>query len=261
MKGFRPLASGSKGNCLYVGTSHTKVLIDMGIGIRQLTERLASCNVDLSDIDAVLITHEHHDHIAGLRSLVQKYGIPVFANVETAKGIVESLKGECLPFKIFATGETFEWKDLEIHPFSIPHDTSDPVAFILRTGGIKLGVCADLGYVTSLVGNKLQQCDYLYLEANHQPEMVHACSRPAYLKQRILGRSGHLSNAACAELLYQVYHPGVKHVYLAHLSEECNHPDLAMLTVQNRLRQHPELCEKTVMTIAKQNEPSDFVAF
>lgn len=236
MKGFCPLASGSKGNCVYLGTGQTKVLIDAGISAKSLQLRLSEINVDLSDIDAILITHEHTDHIQGLKTLAYKMGIPVLANHETAKGIVDTFH-DCPKFKIFSTGETFEFGDLEIHPFSIQHDTMDPVAFTIQTGGLKLGFCTDLGFVTTLVQSKLQGCDYLYLESNHQISMVHASSRPMIYKQRVLSRSGHLSNDACGTLLSQIYHPKLKHVHLAHLSSECNSPETALEVVHKILEE------------------------
>ncbi len=235
MFGFCPLASGSKGNCIYFGTENTKILIDAGISAKVIKERLAEINVDLAAIDAILITHEHTDHIRGLQMLGLKMGIPVFANSETAKGIYASLN-EVPKFKIFSTGETFEFGDLEIHPFSIQHDTLDPVAFTIKTGGIKVGFCTDLGFATTLVKNQLQDCDYLYIEANHQPSMVHASARPMVYKQRVLSRQGHLSNEDCADLIAHVMHPKLKHVHLAHLSSECNCPELALQIVQNKLQ-------------------------
>jgi phosphoribosyl 1,2-cyclic phosphodiesterase len=234
VRGFCPLASGSKGNCIYLGTHDTKILIDAGISARSLKSKLAEISVDIAEIEAILITHEHTDHIQGLKILSQNYSIPVLANQETAKGIVESL-GFCPKFKIFSTGEPFEFGDLEIHPFSIPHDTPDPVAFTIRNGNQKLGFCTDLGFVTSLVRHELQQCSYLYIEANHQPSMVHASARPMVYKQRVLSRNGHLSNEACGELLAHVAHSGLKHVHLAHLSSECNTPETALATIRTIL--------------------------
>lgn len=236
MKGFCPLASGSKGNCIYFGTENTKILIDAGLSTKAIKNKLEAINVDLSDIDAILISHEHSDHIQGLRVLAYKYGIPVLANTETAKGIVECFH-DCPKFKIFSTGETFEFGDLEIHPFSIQHDTLDPVAFTIRVNSLKLGFCTDLGFVTTLVTNQLQGCDYLYVEANHQPSMVHASARPMVYKQRVLGRSGHLSNESCGKLLSDVAHPNLKHVHLAHLSSECNTPETAISVVKGILRE------------------------
>ncbi len=234
MKGFCPLASGSKGNCIYLGTNQTKILIDAGISTKVLQARLSEINVDLSDIDAILITHEHMDHILGLKTLAFKKGIPVFANHETAKGIVETFR-DCPKFKIFSTGERFEFGDLEIHPFSIQHDTLDPVAFTIRMNNLKLGFCTDLGFATSLVQFQLNDCDYLYVESNHEPSMVHASSRPMVYKQRVLSRSGHLSNDACGNLLANVYSPKLKHVHLAHLSSECNSPETAIKIVRGIL--------------------------
>ena len=177
MKGFCPLASGSKGNCIYVGTDKTKILIDAGLSARAISERLSEIHVSLDEIDAILITHEHTDHIRGLEQLACRRSIPVFANSDTARGIYEVL-GICPTFKIFSTGEPFEFQDLEIHPFSIQHDTFDPVAFTIKVDGLKLGFCADLGFATTLVKSALKNCDYLYIEANHQPSMVHASPRP-----------------------------------------------------------------------------------
>lgn len=234
MKGFCPLSSGSKGNCTFLGTQNTKILIDAGISAKNIRERLAKIGVQLEEIDAILITHEHSDHILGLKTLAFQLKIPILANHETAKGIVDTLK--CCPkFKIFSTGETFEFGDLEIHPFSIPHDTLDPVAFTIKLDKLKLGFCTDLGFATSVVQTQLRHCDYLYLEANHQPSMVHASARPPRLKQRILSKSGHLSNEACGQLLTQVFHSDLKHVHLAHLSNECNTPETALNVIQEIL--------------------------
>lgn len=253
MKGFCPLASGSKGNCIYVGTEHTKILIDAGISTKMIKSRLEEINVDLGDIDAILITHEHGDHIQGLKVLAYKMGIPVFTNSETAKGIAEYFH-DCPKFKIFSTGETFEFGDFEIHPFSIQHDTLDPVAFTIRVNDLKLGFCADLGFVTTLVKNQLQNCDYLYVEANHQISMVHASPRPMVYKQRVLSRVGHLSNEACGNLLSEVAHPNLKHVHLAHLSSECNSHETALSVVRGILEQngiHLDMCVAPQEMISK----------
>lgn len=230
MQGFCPLASGSKGNSIFVGTKNTRILIDAGLSCKATQEKLDLIDINLRDIDAILITHEHVDHIRGLSTIAEKHNIPIFANSDTAHAILETL--DTSPkFKIFSTGETFEFGDLEIHPFSIQHDTLDPVAFTVRTPTLKLGFCTDLGFVTTLVKNHLQACDYLYIEANHEPSMVHSSPRPMVYKQRVLSRQGHLSNQQCAALLQEIAHPGLKHIHLAHLSEECNHPQKALDTI------------------------------
>ncbi len=257
MKGFCPLASGSKGNSIYLGTDETKILIDAGISGRAIKTRLAEIDVTVDEIDAILVTHEHGDHIQGLKVLALKHQIPVFANSETAQAIVDQLR-DCPKFKIFSTGESFEFADLKIHPFSIQHDTVDPVAFTIQTKEHKLGFCADLGFVTSLVRAQLQECDYLYLEANHEPSMVHACPRPMVYKQRVLSRSGHLSNQACAELLCDVAHPGLKHVHLAHLSSECNSPEIALNVIGEILQNQGIELE---MCIAPQDKISRAIYF
>ena len=257
MKGFCPLASGSKGNCIYLGTDNTKILIDVGLSAKATVAKLAEINVNIKEIDAILVTHDHFDHIQGIKGLSLKMGIPVFANSETAKGIVHHFQ-ECPKFKIFSTGETFEFGDLEIQPFSIQHDTLDPVAFTIKFNDQKIGVCADLGFVTSLVQNQLKDCDYLYIEANHQPSMVHASSRPMVYKQRVLGRSGHLSNEACGQLLTQIAHPNLKHVHLAHLSSECNSPEMALTVIQNILQNQGMHLE---MSVAPQQMISKAIYF
>lgn len=233
-EGFCPLASGSKGNCLYFGTKKTKILIDAGLSGRATEKKLSEIGVALDEIQAILISHEHTDHVQGLKTLAFRYGIPVLANSETAKGIY-GIFHDCPTFKIFTTGEPFSFGDIEIHPFSIQHDTADPVAFTLKVDSLKIGVCTDLGFATTLVRTHLKECDYLYVEANHEPSMVHASSRPLVYKQRVLGRSGHLSNEACASLLADVLHSKLKHVHLAHLSQECNSPKTALSIVKEKI--------------------------
>lgn len=255
MKGFCPLASGSQGNAIYVGTEQTKIIIDAGISARLLEKRLSEINVDLADIDAIIITHEHTDHIKGLATLGCKMGFPVFANSDTARAIYEIL-GEAPKFKIFSTGEPFEFGDIEFHPFSIQHDAVDPVGFAILMNDLKIGILADLGFPTSLVVSQLQACDYLYLEANHQVEMVHSCARPAIYKQRVLGRLGHLSNLQCAELLKALLNPKLKHVHLAHLSSECNVPALAKKIMEEMFAEEKASVE---VSIAYQHEISKLI--
>lgn len=257
MLGYCPLASGSKGNAIFIGTPKKRILIDAGLSVKATVERLGKIGISLEDIDAILISHEHIDHIRGLPSIANKYQIPIFANGDTARAVLETVR-KPLPFKIFSTGETFEFGDLEIHPFSIQHDTLDPVAFTIHTAGLKLGFCTDLGFATTLVKNRLEKCDYLYVEANHEPSMVHSSPRPEALKARILSRQGHLSNQQCAELIAEVSHPGLKHIHLAHLSAECNHPQRALETIQNTLNL---LGLATTVSIAHQHDISQPVLF
>lgn len=257
MFGFLPFASGSKGNCLFVGGKTTRVLIDAGISFTATIERLREASIDPKTIQAILVTHEHSDHINGLAQLAYKLSIPVLANAETAKGIYAALQ-ERPKFKIFTTGESFQFGDLQVHPFSVPHDTFDPVAFTIQVDKIKLGICADLGHVTSLIKKQLETCDFLYLEANHEPSMVHASNRPQMLKQRILGKQGHLSNQQCADLLLSVFHPKLKHVHLAHLSGECNTKEKALEVVGDALKVHNYSVELSIAHQEKASKPIFF---
>ncbi len=233
---FCPLASGSKGNALLVRSSNSVILIDAGISCKQLQERLKAFHLHLSDIDAILVTHEHVDHIAHIGSLSLKHKIPILTNAETAKAIYDFL-GSCPQFKIFSTGESFCFGDLQIYPFTIQHDAVEPIALTIEMPSARLGICTDLGSVTTLVKMSLKECSHLYIEANHEPDLVKACSRPRIYQDRVLGPLGHLSNEQSAELLKHIATPYLKKVYLAHLSSECNTETLALRYAQNALQE------------------------
>lgn len=257
MNGFCSLASGSKGNALYFGTEKTKVLIDAGLSLKTIKAKLENLNVSIDSIDAILITHEHSDHIKGLEQLVKQYDIPIIANHETARAICQMIPLKPR-FKIFSTGEKFTFGDIDFKSFSIQHDTIDPVGFLIQSGQFKLGLCTDLGCVTSHVIQSLKGLDYLFIESNHNIDMVHASSRPDVYKQRVLSRLGHLCNEDAAKVIEHVYHEGLKRVFLAHLSEECNNPTVAYETVKNYLN------EKNIelkLSIAYQETGSESILF
>jgi len=254
MEGFCPLASGSKGNALYFGTKKTKILIDAGLSGKIIEKKLNELQISIDEIQAILITHEHIDHIAGLKTLAIKKKIPILANSATAKEILSFL-GEYPKFKIFTTDERFIFGDIEILPFTVQHDAIDPVAFTLCSKGIKTGICTDLGFPTSLVANRLKKCDFLYIEANHEPSMVHACARPDLYKTRVLGRNGHLSNEACGQLLQTVFHDELKHIHLAHLSQECNSPTVALKVI------HEHIGKSVDISVAPQDKLATAVYF
>ena len=257
MYGFCPLASGSKGNCIYFGSKKVKILIDAGISYTEIKKRLEKINVKIEDIDAILISHEHRDHIDGIKTLCSKLEIPVFANSDTARSIYDILR--VMPkFKIFITNEEFEFEDLHIHPFSIRHDTSDPVAFVIETNGLKAGFCTDLGFAGSLVKKRLELCDYLYLEANHDRNMLFASSRPESLKKRIAGRQGHLSNEESLSLLAQLLHPKLQRVYFAHLSSECNNEKILRKRVTDLLLKSGFNVKISIAVQEKESEPTFF---
>jgi phosphoribosyl 1,2-cyclic phosphodiesterase len=258
MIGFCPLGSGSKGNSCFFGSERTKVLIDAGLSGRATDQRLQQIGQSLDDIQGILITHDHHDHIAGLKQLAIRRGIPVYANAETAKGIVAALEGEVPKLRIFQTGEAFEVGDLEILPMPILHDTVDPVAFVIQSCSRRVGICTDLGMVTPAVLRHLQNCDHLVLEANHEPDLVAMSARPLVYKQRVLGRYGHLSNQAARELLQSIWHAQLRSVHFAHLSSECNRPELAL---QAGLEAQKRSDGALAIHIAHQDRPSEAILF
>ena len=254
MSFFCPLASGSKGNSSLLKTKNGSLLIDAGLSARSLSERLCALGTSLEDIKAIFITHEHHDHISGLKSLAFKYSIPIIANYATAEAIVEAL-GDCPSFKIFTTDEPFEFLGMEIYPFSVRHDGVDPVGLSIKVEGKKLGICTDIGFVTHTVRHHLQASNIMYIEANHQIEMVHASNRPELYKRRVLGPTGHLSNEAAGRLLVDVASSSLEHVFLAHLSSECNTPETSLRVVSGILG--PDLCSQIKLSIAYQDSLSD----
>jgi phosphoribosyl 1,2-cyclic phosphodiesterase len=231
---FCPLASGSKGNALFLGTPGGNILIDGGISAKALTDHLHTLGTSLDSIKAIVVTHEHHDHIAGIKTLSLRSNIPILANYATAEAIVETI-GECPKCIIFTTGEPFEYMGMEIHPFSVQHDGVDPVAMTIQVEGKKIGICTDLGFATATVRHELKECHVLYVEANHEVAMVHASSRPDIYKRRVLSRTGHLSNDEAARLIAEVAHPDLQRVYLAHLSSECNTHETARSVVSKFL--------------------------
>ena len=254
---FCPLASGSKGNALFLGTPGGNVLFDAGISAKLLKDRLEPLGVSLESIRAVIVSHEHHDHIAGIKTLCSRYAIPVIANYATAEAIVESI-GECPACRIFTTGEPFELLGMEILPFSVRHDGVDPTAFTVRVGSLKIGICTDIGFATPTVRHALRGCHVLYIEANHEPSLVFASSRPEIYKQRVLGRTGHLSNEEAAQLICDVAGGDLQKVYLAHLSSECNTPETAKRIVSEILQQRGVRVE---LNIAHQDERSQPLIF
>jgi phosphoribosyl 1,2-cyclic phosphodiesterase len=229
------LASGSSGNCTFIGTETTRILIDAGLSARKTAARLAEIGEKVEDIDAICVTHEHSDHIAGIRVLQKKHDIRVYANAGTLDGIRAAQKGHEVICSQFTTGCVFEIGDVQLEPFSISHDAYEPVGFVIRSGECMIGMATDIGIVTNLLREKLRACDVVVIEANHDEEMVHAAPRPWSLKQRILSNQGHLSNRASAELIAEIAGEGLVHLFLAHLSGDCNSPTHALCAFETVL--------------------------
>jgi phosphoribosyl 1,2-cyclic phosphodiesterase len=229
------LGSGSSGNCTFIGTESTRILIDAGLSARKTTDRLAEIGERPEDLRAICISHEHGDHIAGIRVLQKKHGMPVYANSGTLEGILSNRKNEGLTCRCFTTGAPFAVGDLTIEPFAVPHDAYEPVGFVLRAGPFSVGVVTDLGVVTHLVREKLRACQAVVIEANHDETLLHEADRPWSLKQRIRGNQGHLSNRAAATLMAEIAGDGLQHLFLAHLSADCNSPRHAQATFETLL--------------------------
>ena len=230
------LGSGSAGNCAYVETEEARILIDAGFSLRQIRQRLATIGRAPENLTAILVTHEHSDHINGLAALSQKLRVPVYCNRPTQEAIEFQLQTK-LDCRLFETRNSFDVGDITVETFDILHDAQDPVGFLLRTPGVNIGFLTDLGQVTKLVLERLRAANVLLLEANHDIKMLQDCPhRPWSLKQRILSRHGHLSNEAAADAAEQLMSAEFRHLYLAHLSRECNRPALAHRVMNERLQ-------------------------
>jgi len=219
--GITILGSGSSGNAIVVHTERDALLIDAGFSARELRRRMAAKGIDETMIRAVLVTHEHSDHVSGLRVTAKQLGLPIYANRGTAE-VLRNRDDKLGALTIFASGSPFAIGEFTIEPFTIPHDAYDPVAFVVRYGPVKLGIATDLGHVNELVSYQLRECDALVVESNHDLGMLRNSDRKWSLKQRIIGRHGHLSNEDGLELLRKVMHARTRHVVLAHASRECN---------------------------------------
>ena len=229
------LASGSSGNCTLIRAGDVAVLIDAGLSARELLRRMELLGVMPSMIQGICVSHEHSDHTVGLARMNAGYNIPVYTNRGTSEALVRQVNFQELPCRLFETGRSFELGGLTIEPFSVPHDAYEPVGFIVTAGRVKVGVVTDMGIVTSLIRERLKTCHAVVVEANHDEKLLRDARRPEFLKQRILGRQGHLSNRATADLLAEIAGPHLDTVFLAHLSEDCNRGDLAMNEVRARL--------------------------
>jgi phosphoribosyl 1,2-cyclic phosphodiesterase len=228
---FSVLSSGSKANCTFVEAGGVRFLVDCGLSGKQAEERMAQVGVDPKTLSGILVTHEHADHINGVATLSRRYGLPVYANVSTMERISKPRGRE-----IFKTGSDFCIGSVDVTPFSIVHDASDPVGFSIRAEGLKLVIVTDLGRVTTLVQEHARGANAILLESNHDQEMLQSCSYTWELKQRIASTHGHLCNEAAGQLLEEIMHPGLFHVVLGHLSENSNTPALALETAHRYLK-------------------------
>lgn len=229
------IASGSSGNCIYVGSEHTHLMIDAGISGKRIEEGLNEIGLKTGEMDGILITHEHSDHISGLGVVARKYGIPIYATKGTIEAVLNTKTVGKIDKELFCEIEPdvdFAIGDVTVSPVAISHDAAQPAAYIVRQNGKSIGVITDLGKYDQYIVERLQGLDVLLLEANHDIHMLQVGNYPYYLKQRILGDRGHLSNELSGQLLGQVLHDKFKTVLLGHLSKENNYEKLAYETVR-----------------------------
>jgi phosphoribosyl 1,2-cyclic phosphodiesterase len=239
---FISFGSGSSGNCYYLYTDTDGLLIDLGVGIRTLKKYFKEYGLSLAKVHHILITHDHADHIKSVGSLSYEYHLPVYATDSVHKGIDRNY---CVQRKVSAEkrviitpGETRQIGDFTVTPFNVPHDSSDNVGYQIVAEGITFVIITDAGYVTDEMAEHIGQADYLVIEANHDVEMLQGGPYPQHLKTRIMSNTGHLSNANCGEAIAQHMSEHLRHVWLCHLSEENNHPELARKTVESVLRSY-----------------------
>jgi phosphoribosyl 1,2-cyclic phosphodiesterase len=253
------LASGSRGNCAVVASARTRILVDAGISGRETFKRLKALGDDPRLLSAILITHEHVDHIYGLATLAKRLRVPVFMTGAThdawarAMRDENGLKPQLQRLERFESGRSFQVGDIAVKPFTIPHDAADPVGFTFRTEGIKVGIATDLGYLPVSVRDHLRGCDVLVMESNHDLEMLRGGSYPWSVKQRVMSRVGHLSNEALADFFANDYDNNATFVVLAHLSEQNNHPEIARRGAERALSARGSLFQNRVL-LASQAE-------
>ena len=248
------IASGSSGNCIYAGTESSH-LIEAGLN---------SIGLKTAEMQALLVTHEHSDHISGLGVVARKYGIPIYATAETieaVKGISSVGKVDETLFHPIEAGVEFQIGDITVEPVSISHDAANPVAYIMKQSDKKMAVITDLGKYDNYLIDKLQDLDVLLLEANHDVRMLQVGSYPYPLKQRILGDRGHLSNESSGQFLGQLLHDKFKKVVLGHLSKENNLAELAYETVRQEVEQgeNPYHGNDFPIQVAKRDEVSELI--
>ncbi|HZH33539.1 MAG TPA: MBL fold metallo-hydrolase [Pyrinomonadaceae bacterium] len=272
---FTVLGSGSTGNAVLITAGKTKVLVDSGLSAKEIVRRCGEVGVDVADLDAILITHEHSDHAGGLRVLLKSVRCPVYMSGETLEAYLfekrhvkpdegvkrtDAIKGKVVEI---ASSREFRIGEIDFEPFSVPHDAADNFGFIAKHCGVRLAALTDFGHMTTLISQKLRGCDAIIIESNHSLPMLKAC--PIYswdLKQRISSRTGHLSNEDLAAWLTNDFDGTARHIVLAHLSQKANEPHLARLTAEQALRERAPLFKvETKIILTHHKEPTEWIEF
>lgn len=260
------IASGSSGNCIYVGSDNTHLLVDTGISKKRIEEGLKELEIKGEDLDGILVTHEHSDHIQGLGVFSRKYEVPIYATEGTIEGIKASSTLGKMPEGLLhpiTVDETFTIGDITVDPFEISHDARQPSAYRMECGDKAAAVATNLGMYNDYIVEKLKGLDAILLEANHDVHMLEVGGYPYPLKRRILGDKGHLSNELSGMLLCDILHDNLKHIVLGHLSKENNYARLAYETVKLEvtLGDNPYKGEELNMQVAKRDSVSDILTF
>jgi phosphoribosyl 1,2-cyclic phosphodiesterase len=256
------LASGSSGNITLLETQRTRLLIDAGLGKRETLARLAAIEREVDHIDGILVTHEHNDHCSGLPQMLGLWKAPLYVTEQTMdalhRALPDRLGKRLRGVETIRAGQHFSVGDIEVHAFAIPHDAADPIGFTFRADGVKMALVTDLGYMPELVKVHLRDSDCLMLESNHDLDMLKVGPYPWVVKQRVLSRTGHLSNHAVSEYLADPdgFDGRARYLVLAHVSQENNHPDLARLSAEEALSRRPAECAfRGELLVASQSKP------
>ena len=254
---FCNLYSGSSGNSSFVESDNTKILIDCGTSCKKISEALATFNVNISDLDGILVTHEHLDHIKGLSVISKKYHIPVYINEETFNNL--GIDTSIIDKKYFVNNENFSIKDLLIHPFSIPHDAANPCGFSISNGNNKISIATDIGHMNNSIIDNLVGSSFILLESNYETELLKYSHYPYSLKKRILGPNGHLSNEDAGKTISVLAKNGVSNISLGHLSKENNFPELAYKTVLENIINNKIDSNNLSISVAHRDRPDDMI--
>ena len=257
---FCNLYSGSSGNCLFVRTKHTKILIDCGTSHKKVCEGLNMIGESIDNIDAIFITHEHSDHIQSVGMTSQKYDIPVYANIETWNSMPKQEEKVSSSNKMLFTNDNdIHFNDLIIHPFSTPHDAANPCGFSIHNGKKKISIATDLGHVEDRLLKELENSSFILLESNYDPEILKVSKYPFPLKQRIAGPNGHLSNNTAGKVISYLTKKDLKQVILGHLSKENNFPELAYQTVVEELMANNIDFNQLKINVASRQTPGNII--
>lgn len=260
MLNFTSLYSGSSGNCLFVETQNTKILIDAGVSLKKIEKGLESINVEPSDLNAVIVTHEHTDHIQSLGNLSKKFDLPVFATSGTFDAMPKQTeKISETNKKNININEKFSVGDIEILPFQIPHDAADPCGFTLFSDNKKISIATDVGHMTNDILKHIDGSEFILLESNYDTNVLKYTKYPFKLKERIAGPTGHLSNKIAGQTINYLINSGLKNAMLGHLSKESNFPELAYQTVMDEIISNGTNIDEFHLSVAKRDYPGELI--